>query len=144
MTHISHIAAFRAQADFAPDAKIKIGENIWTPETAGARLYTEVLSKHPSTVQKAIDLASELKERPFTAKQTIGHLKWIYTAGQLEVDGKSYPVEAKPTKVVAEKPAEPKPEKPAKAKTEKAKVVAEKPKVMASRKRTHVKTKKAP
>lgn len=43
---MTHIAAFRAQADFAPEAKIKAGKNIWTPETAGSRLYTQVLSKN--------------------------------------------------------------------------------------------------
>jgi hypothetical protein len=47
MATISHYAAFKAQSDFAPEAKIKVGENIWNPETAGARLYAEVLSKKP-------------------------------------------------------------------------------------------------
>jgi hypothetical protein len=68
-----------------------------------------VLSKKPSTVQKVIDLAAELKV-PFTAKQVQGHLRWLYTAGELEVDGKSYtpkvkePKAAKPAKVKAAKP----------------------------------------
>lgn len=128
---MTHTQAFRAQSDFPAEAKIKVGENIWTPETAGSRLYTEVLSKNPSTVGKAIDLAAKL-DAPFTVKQVQGHLKWIYTAGEMEVDGKSYPVEAKVAK------PEPKVEKP---KVEKAKAV--KAKVMAARKRSAVKTKKA-
>jgi hypothetical protein len=89
MTTISHSAAFKAQSDFAPESKIKVGNDIWTPETAGARLYAEVLSKKPTTVQKAIDLAAAL-DPPFTSKQTQGHLRWLYTAGQLEVDGVSF------------------------------------------------------
>ena len=73
-----HEIAIRAQEDFALDAKLKIGNDIWTPETAGARFYEQVLSKKPTTVQKPIDLASELKEQPFIAKQVMGHLKWLF------------------------------------------------------------------
>jgi hypothetical protein len=129
MTTISHTAAFKAQSDFAPESKIKVGNDIWTPETAGARFYAEVLSKNPGTVQKVIDKAAAL-DPPFTVKQVQGHLRWLYTAGQLEVDGKSYIVPAKPTK-------EPKPAKEGKGKF--------KPKVKAAaalRQRGHVKTKK--
>jgi hypothetical protein len=57
-----------------------------------------VLSKKPTTVQKAIALASELKESPFTAKQVQGHLRWLYATGQLEVDGKSYTPKVKEPK----------------------------------------------
>jgi hypothetical protein len=103
MAFISHTKAFAAQADFPVEAKIKVGQDIWTPGTAGARLYSEVLCKNPVTVQKAIDLAAKL-EPPFTAKQVQGHLRWLYTAGQLEVDGKSYVVQAKPTKAKVETP----------------------------------------
>jgi hypothetical protein len=99
---VSHIAAFRAQADFAPESKIKVGQSVWSDGVAGDRLYKLVLSKKPSTVQKALDLASELKELPFTVKQVQGHLKWMYTAGELEVDGKSYVVQAKPKATKAE------------------------------------------
>jgi hypothetical protein len=62
-----------------------------------------VLSKNPSTVQKVLDLAAKL-EQPFTAKQVQGHLRWMYTAGELEVDGKRYIVQAKP-KAAKAKPA---------------------------------------
>jgi hypothetical protein len=102
MATISHTAAFKAQSDFAPESKIKVGNDIWAPETAGARLYEEVLSQFPATVQKAINLASELKS-PFTEKQVMGHLKWLYTAGKLEVDGKSYVVKTKEPKPVKAK-----------------------------------------
>ena len=129
----THIQAFRAQSDFAPEAKIKVGNNIWTPETAGARLYEQVLSKNPGSVQQVIDLAAKL-DAPFTAKAVQGHLKWLFTGGQLSVNDRSFEVAAKPVKPEA-KP-EPKAEKPAKAKAEKAKVVA-------ARKRSLVKTKKA-
>jgi hypothetical protein len=119
MTTVSHTAAFRAQAEFPVEAKIKVGASVWpSPETAGARLYELVLSKKPTTVQKVIDLAAELKV-PFTAKQVQGHLRWLYTAGQLEVDGKSYtpktkePKAPKVAKVKAAKP--PKAEAPATA-----------------------------
>jgi hypothetical protein len=94
--------------------------------TAGARLYSEVLSKNPATVQKAIDKAGGL-DPPFTAKQIMGHLKWMYTAGELEVDGKSYTPKTK----------EPKP-----AKATKAKAVKPETKVAATRKRSFVRTKK--
>ena len=57
------------------------------------RLYAEVLSKNPATVAKAIALAVELKQ-PFTPSQVMSHLKWLFTGGELEVDGKSYPVAA--------------------------------------------------
>jgi hypothetical protein len=140
MTTISHTAAFRAQSDFAPEAKIKVGNSVWSEGVDGARLYAEVLSKHPGTVGKAIALASELKERPFTAKAIQGHLKWLYTAGELEVDGVSYdvPVKApKPAKAEAAKP-EPKPEE---AKPE-PKPEA-KPEVKAARKRFSGKRKAA-
>jgi hypothetical protein len=123
--------AIRAQEDFALDAKLKIGNDIWTPETAGARFYEQVLSKKPTTVQKAIDLASELKEQPFTAKQVMGHLKWLFTTGELEVDGKSYTPKTKEPK--AAKAPQAKPE----AKAKKAEV-----KAAATRKRSFVKTKK--
>jgi hypothetical protein len=114
MTTVSHAVAFRAQADFPGEAKIKVGASVWSsPETAGARLYEQVLSKKPSTVQKAIDLAAELKV-PFTAKQVMGHLRWLYTAGELEVDGKSYTPKTK----------EPKAAKPPVAKAKAAKVAA--------------------
>ena len=56
-----------------------------------ARLYEQVLSKNPATVRKVIDLAAKL-ESPFTVKQIQGHLRWMDTAGELEVDGKSYAV----------------------------------------------------
>jgi transposase len=36
--------AIRAQEDFALDAKLKIGNDIWTPETAGARFYAKTLA----------------------------------------------------------------------------------------------------
>jgi hypothetical protein len=101
MTTISHTQAFRQQADFAPESKLKVGNDIWTPETAGARLYAEVLSKKPSTVQKAIDLAAAL-DPPFTVKQVQGHLRWLYTAGQLTVDDKTYIVPAKAPKAKPE------------------------------------------
>ena len=52
MTTISHTAAFRAQSDFAPEAKIKVGHCVWSDGVAGARLYAEVLSKHPGTSAK--------------------------------------------------------------------------------------------
>ena len=124
---MTHSAAFRAQADFAPEAKIKVGNDIWTPETAGSRLYTQVLSKNPATVQKVIDLAGKLNA-PFTAKQVNGHLRWMYTTGELEVDGKSYVVAAK----------EPKTAKAAKAEAKKSEA-----KAVVARKRTPAKTKKA-
>ena len=104
MTTISHTAAFRAQSDFAPEAKIKVGKSVWSDGVAGARLYSEVLSKHPSTVGNAIALASELKP-PFTDKAVQGHLRWMYTAGQLEVDGKSYDVPVKAPKPAKAEPA---------------------------------------
>ena len=122
--------AIRAQEDFALDAKLKIGNDTWTPETAGARFYEQVLSKKPTTVQKAIDLASELKEQPFTAKQVMGHLKWLFTTGELEVDGKSYTPNTKEPK--AAKAPQAKPD----AKVKKAEVKA------AATARSFVKTKK--
>jgi hypothetical protein len=133
MAHISHTAAFKAQSDFAPESKIKVGNDIWTPETAGARLYAEVLSKNPGTVQKVIDKAAAL-DPPFTVKQVQGHLRWLYTAGQLEVDGKSYIVPAKEPKA-AKVPTAKEPAKEAKGKF--------KPKVKAAAARKHsfVKTK---
>jgi hypothetical protein len=114
---ISHTAAFRAQADFPPEAKIKVGKSVWSDGVAGARLYAEVLSKHPGTVGKAIALASELKDRPFTDKAVQGHLRWMYTGGQLEVDGMSYDVPVKAPKA-------PKPAKPEAPKAEPPKVEA--------------------
>jgi hypothetical protein len=95
---ISHTAAFRAQADFPVDAKItRTGDNIWSDGVAGDRLYKLVLSKNPGTVQQVLDLASKL-DVPFSAKAVMGHLKWLYTAGELEVDGTSFPVQAKAPK----------------------------------------------
>ena len=132
-TYISHANAFKAQADFSVEAKIKVGQDIWTEGTLGARLYELVLSKNPATVQKAIDKAAAL-DPPFTAKQVQGHLRWIYTAGELEVDGKRYIVQAKPAK-------EPKAAKVAKVEKPKAKAKAE-TKVAATRKRSFVRTQK--
>jgi hypothetical protein len=133
MAYVSHANAFRVQADFPVESKLKIGANIWSEGTAGERLYEKVLSKNPATVGKAIDMAAKL-EPPFTAKQVMGHLRWIYTAGQLAVDGKSYTVQAKPAK-------EPKAAKVEKAK---AKAEAKKPetKAAAMRKRSFVRTQK--
>lgn len=137
MAQLSHSAAFRKQASFPAEAKLRIGKNIWREEQAGSRLYAEVLSKNPATVQEAIALAGELKQ-PFTPGQVMGHLKWLYTAGELEVDGKSYVVaatqsapQAKPTVAKAEPP---------KATT---KSVQPKVKAMAARKSSTVRTKKA-
>jgi hypothetical protein len=139
MTTIGRTAAFKAQAAFARESKIKVGKDIWSEGVAGSRFYAKVLSKNPATVQQAIDLAVKL-DPPFTPSAVQGHLRWLYTAGELEVDGKSYPVAAtvvkpakpeapkdEPTKVEA-KP-EPKPEPKAEAKP--------------ARKRTPVKAKKA-
>jgi hypothetical protein len=133
MTTISHSAAFKAQSDFAPESKIKVGNDIWTPETAGARLYAEVLSKNPGTVQKVIDKAAAL-DPPFTSKQTQGHLRWLYTAGQLEVDGVSFTLPVKQPKA-AKAPTAKEPAKEVKGKF--------KPKVKAAAARKHsfVKTK---
>ena len=79
----------------------------------------------------------------------MGHLKWIFTAGQLEVDGVSFPVAAKiakPAKPEAAKVEPPKdqakPEPKAKAEKPEPKFKA-KVKAMAARKRAPVKTKKA-
>jgi hypothetical protein len=142
MTYVSHSKAFAAQADLPVEAKIKVGKDIWTPGTHGARLYAEVLSKNPGTVQKAITMAAELKDAPFTPKAVQGHLRWIYTAGELAIDGTSYVVQAKPAKPKAPKveapKVEPKPEaKPAPKFTGKPKA-----KVAASSKRSLVRTKK--
>jgi hypothetical protein len=137
MTTISHSKAFRDQPDLPAEAKIKVGQDIWTPGTHGSRLYAQVLSKNPATVAKVIALASELKDSPFTAKQTMGHLRWLFTSGELSVDGTSYVVQAK-----ASKPAKP---EPAKAEKPKAKVKIEpkaEPRTAASRKRSLVRTKK--
>jgi hypothetical protein len=71
---ISHIAAFRATEDFAPESKIVVGENIWKPGVAGDRLYREVLASKPRTVGAVIEKAEALSA-PFTAKATMGHLK---------------------------------------------------------------------
>ena len=139
MTTLSHTAAFKAQSDFALDSKIKVGESVWTPETAGARLYEQVLSKKPTTVQKAIDLAAAL-DPPLTVKQVQGHLRWLYTGGQLEVDGKSYIVPAKPTKAKVE--AKPEAKVGKFAARIKAKKAEPKAAVAVARQRTHVKTKK--
>ena len=97
MANVSHTSAFKAQSDFAPEAKLKIGSDIWTAETAGSRFYAQVLAQKPSTIQKVLDLASKL-EQPITAKAAMAHLKWLYTDGQLEVDGVSYVVQAKTPK----------------------------------------------
>jgi hypothetical protein len=133
MTTISHSAAFKAQSDFAPESKIKVGSDIWTPETAGARLYELVLIKNPGTVGKAIEKAAAL-DPPFTSKQTQGHLRWLYTAGQLTVDDKTYIVPAKEPKA-AKVPTAKEPAKEGKGKF--------KPKVKAAaaRKDSFVKTK---
>jgi hypothetical protein len=125
--HVSHSAAFRAQEDFAPESKIKVGKSVWSEGVAGDRLFKQVLSKNPATVQKAIDKATAL-EPPFTVKQVMGHLRWLYTAGELEVDGKSYVVQAKPAKAAK------KPKAKAEAKVE--------PKAAALQKRRFVRTKK--
>jgi hypothetical protein len=141
MTTISHTAAFKAQGDFALDSKIKVGGSVWSPDTAGARLYELVLSKKPTTVQKAIDLAAELKDSPFTAKQVMGHLRWLFTGGQLEVDGVSYTLPAKAPKV-AKAPTAKEPAKEVKGKF-KAKVKAKgEAKTAALRQRGLVRTKK--
>jgi hypothetical protein len=121
----THIQAFRAQKDFAPEAKLVVGESVWKSGVAGDRLYREVLAKKPSTVQAAIDKAAALAE-PFTEKQVQGHLKWMFTAGRLEIDGKSFAVKAK----AAKPKAEPKAAKPTKAET----------KVAATRQRQHRRT----
>jgi hypothetical protein len=143
MAFISHSKAFAAQADFAPEAKIKVGTNIWSPGVAGDRLFSLVLSKHPATVQQVLDLAAKL-EPPFTPKATMGHLRWIFTAGELEVDGKSYVVQAKPTKAKVEPKAEaPKVEPKIETKVEAPKTEKPKAKVAVARKSVPVKTKKA-
>jgi hypothetical protein len=141
---ITHIAAFRQQKDFAPEAKLVVhGDNQWKPNTSGFRFYEQVLAKKPATVQVCLDRAAKLDE-PFTAKQVQGHLRWLYTAGEMEVDGKSFPVAPKIAKPKAEaaKPeaakVEPKAEPP---KVTKGKFKA-KTKVAAASKRAHVKTKK--
>lgn len=135
---ISHTAAYRNQADFPVEAKItKVGKDIWSAETAGARLYELVLAKYPATVQKVLDLASKL-DAPFSAKAVQGHLRWLYTGGELEVDGKSYIVPVKPTKKVEAPKAEA--TKPAKE-VPAAKVKTE-PKVAAAKKQSAVRTKK--
>jgi hypothetical protein len=126
-TVVSHADAFRSQVEFPGEAKIKVGNDIWSAETAGSRLYAQVLSKKPATVGKAIDMAAELKE-PFTAKQVMGHLRWLYTAGELQVDEKSYTPKTK-----AKEP------KAAKAKAKVAKAEAKAPATAASRQRAHVK-----
>jgi hypothetical protein len=149
MTTISHSKAFRDQPDLPVEAKIVIGKDVWTPGTHGSRLFQQVLSKNPATVQKVLDMAVELKESPFTAKATMGHLRWLYTAGELEVDGTSYVVQAKPKAAKAEAPkAEaPKAEAPKAAKAEKAKAKTKieakaEPRTAASRKPSLVRTKK--
>jgi hypothetical protein len=136
MANVSHTSAFKLQKDFAPEAKLKVGNDIWTPETAGARLYAEVLSKNPGTVGKAIEKAATL-DPAFTAKQVQGHLRWIYTAGQLEVDGVSFTLPVKAPKAAKAPTAK----EPKVAKETKGKY---KPKVKAAalRQRGLVRTKK--
>ena len=51
-----HHIAFMAQPAFAPEAKLNvIGANMWRPGTPGHRLYEEVLSQNPVTVQECIN-----------------------------------------------------------------------------------------
>lgn len=132
---VTHVQAARDTKDFAPEAKLKIGDNIWSEGCAGHRFYTEVLAQKPATVGKALDLAAKC-EPAFTVKQVQAHLKWMYTAngGALEVDGKSYTVPAKPTK-------EPKPKAKAEAKPE-AKAKKAEVKAAATHQRRMVRTKK--
>ena len=143
MKAISHSAVFKAQSDFALESKIVVGHSVWSEGVAGARLYEQVLAKRPGTVGEVIDRAAKL-DAPFTAKAVMGHLKWIYTAGELTVDGTTFPVAAKVAKPEAAK-AEPKPEpKPEPTKAEKPKAKAKaKAKVIAARKSVHVKRKAA-
>ena len=93
-----------------------------------------MLSKNPTTVQKAIDLAGKL-DTPFTAKQVQGHLRWMFTAGELEVDGKSYAVEPKK--------ADTSDSKTVKAEAEKPKTEKQPEATAAATKRPPAKTKKA-
>ena len=145
MTFISHSKAFAAQEPFALESKLKVGADVWTSGTHGSRLYAEVLSKNPSTVGNAIKKAASLSP-PFTEKQVQGHIRWLFTAGELEVDGKSYTVQSKPkaakvpakVKVKVEAKVEAKPEAKIEPKGEKPKARA-----VAARKRAPVKTKKA-
>lgn len=68
----------------------------------------------------------------------MGHLRWLFTAGQLEVDGKSYIVPAKPAKA----PKAPTAKEPAKEGKGKFKAKVKPAQVAAARQRGHVKTKK--
>jgi hypothetical protein len=132
MSNLSHTAAFRAQAPFAPEASLVVtGGNTWRPGTPGHRFFAEVLSQNPATVQAAIDLASSLAE-PFSVKATQGHMRWLYTSagGLLEVDGQKFVAPEKPAKSpkvkVVAKAEEPKAAEPVKeaaptVKTKKAK-----------------------
>ena len=53
MANVSHTSAFKAQTDFAPEAKMKVGNDIWSAETAGSRFYAEVLSQNPALSKKS-------------------------------------------------------------------------------------------
>jgi hypothetical protein len=114
MTNVTHTQAFRAQAAFAPEAKLTILGNLWRPGTPGGRFFEQVLSQNPTTVGECIEKAAALAE-PLTATAVQGHLRWAFTANGafLEIDGQRF---AAPPAVENAKVEKPKPVKVAKTK----------------------------
>jgi hypothetical protein len=86
-----HLAAWRAQPEFKPEASLKVeGGNPWAAKAA-AKFYEQVLAKKPTTVGKALSLG---QAAGFTPGQTQGHLRWFFTWVRddacLLVNGKRY------------------------------------------------------
>jgi hypothetical protein len=86
-----HVAAWRAQPEFKPEATLKVeGDNPLTAKAA-AEFYEKVLAKNPPTVAKALSLG---QAAGFTPGQTQGHLRWFYTwvrdDAALVVNGKRF------------------------------------------------------
>jgi hypothetical protein len=90
----AHVEAWKAQPDFPREATFQlIGSiNPWRRNSAGHRLYTQILRHAPTTIGEIIDRATH--QLGLKANDTLGHLAWLYTdlryGPQIAIDGRDF------------------------------------------------------
>jgi len=78
--------------EFPPDAKLRLLKNVWKEGVAGDKLYKRILIRS-ATVGDALRLAKQEKIPEATTPTAVQkHLKWAFTHGGIEIDGKTWVV----------------------------------------------------
>lgn len=82
-----HIRAYRLQGKLAPSDTLGFNypTNPWRGGSPGSVFFDTVLKTRPASVGAALELA---KSKGISEVEAQAHLRWLFTWGKLEVNGK--------------------------------------------------------